>query len=107
MGLDDGELELLTPDSANHTISFSPSREYFLDSYSTPADPPTTVLRDLDGAEIMTVQEADISALLASGWQPPMPFSVKARDGVTDLHGLLFRPSDFDSDREYPVMKYL
>ena len=107
VGLDDGELELLTPDSANHTISFSPSREYFLDSYSTPADPPTTVLRDLDGAEIMTVQEADISALLASGWQPPMPFSVKARDGVTDLHGLLFRPSDFDSDREYPVINYL
>ena len=36
-----------------------------------------------------------------------MPFSVKARDGVTDLHGLLFRPSDFDSDREYPVINYL
>ena len=107
VGLDDGELELLTPDSANHTISFSPSREYFLDSYSTPVDPPVTVLRDGDGAEIMTVQETDISALLASGWQPPMPFSVKARDGATDLHGLLFRPSDFDPERKYPVINYL
>jgi dipeptidyl aminopeptidase/acylaminoacyl peptidase len=55
----------------------------------------------------MTLEQADISGLVDSGWQPPMPFSVKARDGMTDLYGLLFRPQDFDEDAEYPVVNYL
>ncbi len=107
VGLDDGDVMLLTPDSANHVVSLSPDGAYIVDSYSTPVVPPVTVLRDRDGREIMTLEEADISGLRAAGWQPPMPFSVKARDGVTDLYGLLFRPLDFDPDRTYPVVNYL
>ena len=38
------------------------------------------------------------SSLRSAGWQPPVPFVVKARDGETDLHGHLFRPTDFDED---------
>jgi dipeptidyl aminopeptidase/acylaminoacyl peptidase len=107
VGLDDGEVTLLTPDSANHVVSISPDGEYVVDSYSTPVIPPVTVLRDRDGERIMTLEEGDISRLVASGWQPPMPFSVKARDGETDLYGLLFRPLDFDPSRKYPVVNYL
>ena len=29
---------------------------------------------------------------------------MKARDGVTDLHGLLFKPSHFDATRRYPIV---
>ena len=105
--LDAGDLTLLTPDSANHTASFSPDGEYLVDSYSTPVVPPVTVLRDRDGRALMTVEETDISGLVDSGWQPPMPFTVKARDSETDLYGLLFRPIDFDEDAKYPVVNYL
>jgi dipeptidyl-peptidase-4 len=105
--LDNGDVELLTPDSANHSVSISPDGAYFVDSYSTPIIPPITVLRDRDGGAVMTLEEADISSLVASGWQPPMPFSVKARDGDTDLYGLLFRPLDFDPNKQYPVVNYL
>ncbi len=107
VGLDDGRVELLTPDSANHTVSLSPDGAFIVDSYSTPVVPPVTVLRDRGGEVLMTLEEADISLLTASGWQPPMPFTVKARDGETDLHGLLFRPLDFDPGRTYPVVNYL
>lgn len=107
VGLDDGSVHLLTPDSANHSVSISPDGDFLVDAYSTPVVPPVSVLRDRDGNALMTLEEADISALLASGWQPPMPFSVKARDGETDLHGLLFRPLDFDPNRSYPVVNYL
>ncbi|MDH3269748.1 MAG: S9 family peptidase [Gemmatimonadota bacterium] len=107
VGLDDGQVTLLTPDSANHTTSLSPDGEYIVDSYSTPVTPPTSVLRDRDGRQIMELQRADVTQLVASGWQPPMPFSVKARDGETDLFGLLFRPTDFDPSRSYPVVNYL
>ena len=107
VGLDDGNVSLLTPDSANHVVSISPDGAYFVDSYSTPVIPTVTVLRDRDGDEVMTLEEADASRLVASGWQPPMPFSVKARDGETDLHGLMFRPLDFDPNGKYPVVNYL
>jgi dipeptidyl aminopeptidase/acylaminoacyl peptidase len=107
VGLDGGSVTLLTPDSANHEISISPDGDHFVDSYSTPVVPPVTVLRDREGRVVMTLEEADISPLEATGWQPPMPFTVKARDGETDLHGLLFRPLDFDPSRRYPVVNYL
>jgi dipeptidyl-peptidase-4 len=107
VGMDGGDVRLLTPDSANHEITLSPSGEYFIDSYSTPVVPPVTVLRNLEGRRIAELQSADISRLVESGWQPPEPFSVKARDGVTDLHGLLYKPTDLDPDRSYPVINYL
>ncbi|MDA0311159.1 MAG: DPP IV N-terminal domain-containing protein [Gemmatimonadetes bacterium] len=107
LNLDREDVQLLTPDSANHVASFSPDGSYLVDSYSTPVVPPTTVLRDKDGRAVMTLEQSDVSALTASGWQPPMPFSVKTRDGDTDLYGLLFRPSSFDENKKYPVVNYL
>ena len=105
--MDGSDLRLLTPDSANHTVTLSPSGEYLIDSYATPVTPPVTVLRDLDGEVILELEEADISQLVAAGWQAPIPFSVKARDGETDLHGLMYRPSDFDPSESYPILNYL
>ncbi len=107
VGLDGGDVTLLTPDSAHHTVVMSPDGQYLIDSWSTPVVPPVTVLRERGGEVVMTLEEADIEPLVASGWQPPMPFSVKARDGETDLYGLLFRPLDFDPNRSYPVVNYL
>ena len=108
VGIDSGDVLLLTPDSANHTVSLSPDGNFILDTYSTPTVPPTTVLRSRDeGALAMTVEQSDISHLIASGWKPPIPFTVKARDAETDLYGLLFRPTDFDPDHSYPIINYL
>ncbi len=107
VGMDGSGLTLLTPDSANHTVSLSPSGAYFVDSQSTPVIPPVTVVRDLDGNVVAELERADISALLSSGWQPPEPFTVKARDGETDLYGLQYKPTGFDPSHSYPVVNYL
>ena len=96
---DGSGLTLLTPENADHDVTMSPVRRLFLDRYSTPQDPPVTVLRDLTGKTIMPVEKADISRLVAAGWKPPMSFTVKARDGKTDLYGLLFRPDALRPDR--------
>jgi dipeptidyl aminopeptidase/acylaminoacyl peptidase len=61
----------------------------------------------MEGTLVVKLEEADISRLEATGWTPPVPFSVKARDGTTDLHGLMYRPTAFDSTRAYPVINYL
>ena len=107
VGMDGGEPELLTPGAAHHTVTLSPSGEYFLDNYSTPTTPPVAVVRRVDGAHAVTLEEADISRLEAAGWQPPIPFTVKARDGVTDLYGLMYTPTNFDESRSYPIVNYL
>ena len=107
VGLDGRNLRLLTPENAHHTITFSPDHTYFIDSYSTPTTPPVTLIRDLTGKELMTLERADIGKLLATGWTPPIPFTVKARDGKTDLYGLMHRPSNFDSTKTYPIINYI
>ena len=107
IGINGTGLRLLTPDSANHAVALSPSGEYFVDSYSTPVVPPVTVVRNRDGEVVIELERADVSRLVASGWQPPEPFVVEARDGETELHGLMYKPTNFDSSRSYPVVNYL
>jgi dipeptidyl aminopeptidase/acylaminoacyl peptidase len=108
VGLDGGKPVLLTPENADHTISMSPDGKTFVDSYSTVATAPVTVLRSSDdGHVIATVARADLSRLKAAGWVAPIPFTVKARDGKTDLYGQMFKPSHFDPNRKYPVIDYV
>ena len=98
------EVKLLTPERANHRISLSPSGESFVDSYSTPVEPPITLVRNKKGKKLVDLEKADISRLLEIGWQPPIPFSVKARDGKTDLYGLMHKPTHFDPSKKYPII---
>ncbi|MGN6512675.1 MAG: DPP IV N-terminal domain-containing protein [Lysobacteraceae bacterium] len=106
--LDGGAPVLLTPEAADHAISLAPDGKHFVDAYSTPATPPVTVLRDAaDGHVVAEVARADITRLRAIGWQPPEGFTVKARDGRTDLYGLMFKPTHFDPAKKYPVIDYI
>src|SRR5579859_3419546 len=107
MGFDGKNLTLLTPEDANHNTTFSPSGRFFVDNYSKPDVPPVAVLRDLDGKMLATIEKADITKLLAAGWKPPIPFTVKGRDGVTDLDGLMFKPTNFDPSKKYPIVNHI
>ncbi|MBL8265976.1 S9 family peptidase [Steroidobacter sp.] len=102
--LDGSRLQLLTPEDADHTVQASRDGKYFVDTFSRVDAPPVTTLRAADGAQVMTVARADISALLATGWKSPERFTVKARDGVTDLFGVIIKPVDFDPSKRYPVI---
>ncbi len=107
VGFDGKGLALLTPEDADHEVSLSPTGRFFVDSYSKPDVPPTTVLRGADGKLVLSLEKADIGPLLAAGWKPCLPFTVKARDGATDLYGLMFKPTGFDPGRKYPVVVYI
>ncbi len=97
-------LKALSPEDADHQISVSPSGRFFVDAYSRPEVPPVSLLRDAQGKDVLTLEKADISRLVATGWKPPIPVTVKARDGKADLYGLLFRPTNFDSTKKYPII---
>jgi dipeptidyl aminopeptidase/acylaminoacyl peptidase len=64
------------------------------------------VLRDAAGAVVMPLEKMDITKLVAAGWKPPVPFSVKGRDGKTDVYGLMFQPTNFDASKKYPIINY-
>jgi dipeptidyl aminopeptidase/acylaminoacyl peptidase len=107
IGFDGKHLTVLTPESGNHDVTLSPSKKYFIDTYSKPDVPPVTVFRDMIGKIITTVEKADISRLLAAGWKPVTPFSVKAHDGTTDIYGLMFTPTNLDPNKKYPIVDYI
>jgi len=109
VGFDGKNLALLTPEDGNHDITLSPNENYFVDVYSKPDVPPTAVLRDMSGKLVNTLEKADISRLSATGWKPPTPIVVKARDNVTDLYGLMFTPTNLDANakKKYPIINYI
>ncbi len=105
--MDGTGLTLLTPENADHDIALAPSGQYFIDAYSTPETPPVTVVRDLNGKNIVTLETADITGLKAIGWKPPMPIIVKARDGKTDLYGLMYVPTNLNRTKHYPIVNHI
>ena len=107
IGMDGGNAELLTPENGDHDVVFSPSGRFFVDSYSTPDVPPVVQLRDSDGRIVLAIEKADITKLAAAGWHPPVPITVKARDGVTDLYGLMYKPTNLDPGKKYPLVNHI
>ncbi len=107
IGFNGKGLTLLTPEEGNHQISFSPSYDYFIDSYSQPNVPSVTNYRSVAGKLIANLANGDVSRLIAKGWKAPIPVSVKAHDGKTDIYGLVFTPTTMDPDKKYPVIDYI
>ena len=44
------------------------------------------------------------SQVYAAGWKKPERFVVKAADNITDLYGVMWKPSDFDPEKKYPII---
>jgi dipeptidyl aminopeptidase/acylaminoacyl peptidase len=107
VGLDGGDVQLLTPEDANHVVTVAEDGRHFVDVYSTISTAPVAVLRDADGRRVAELARADLARLRAAGWVPPQSFTVKARDGRTDLYGQMFKPSGFDPSKRYPVITYI
>ncbi len=104
--LDGIGFERLTNGPGMHFVQFSPSGAYFIDHHSSIDRPWSAELRSRDGRLIEVLTTADASALDSLGWIPPEEFWVKAADGVTDLRGVLFKPSDFDPTKCYPLVDH-
>ena len=102
-----GDVERLTEGEGQHAAMVSPNDDFFVDTHSSTSRPPRTEMRTTTGELAFVVTEADIGALDELGWTPPEEFVVKAADGETDLHGLIFKPHDFDPSRKYPVIDYI
>ena len=107
VGLDGSGTTLLNPGNYDHQSSASDGGLYFVDNYSRVNTTPASALFDASGRRIMDLEEADLSALEAAGYQFPEVYTVKAGDGVTDIYGVMYKPYDFDPSKKYPIVAYV
>ena len=106
VNLDGTGLVKQTEGDGTHSLQYSPDGRFLLDSYSRVDLPPVTELRDeATGRLICPLETADASELRASGWRAPERFVSKGRDGVTDIYGVIIRPTHLDRRRKYPVIE--
>ncbi|MBZ5709920.1 S9 family peptidase [Nannocystis pusilla] len=99
-----GALTRLSGDAGMHRPSVSPSGRYYIDGHSARARPRAWDVVAVDGGAALRYAEADASAVTALGYQPPEAIVTTAADGVTPLHGTLFKPVAFDPSRRYAVI---
>jgi dipeptidyl aminopeptidase/acylaminoacyl peptidase len=106
VNFDGSRFTRLTTGDGNHTIRFSPDRKYLVDTWSRVDQPPVTELRRAeDGKLVAELERADDTALTNTGWSRPERFTAKGRDGMTDIHGIIIRPTNFDPSKKYPVVE--
>lgn len=104
---DGKNLKDLTPENGNHRVAFSTDRQYFIDTYSRPDAAPVSVLKKADGTVVSQIEKANITQLQKSGWTRPEVFVAKGRDGETDIWGTIYRPSNFNPKKKYPIVEYI
>ncbi|HZJ14630.1 MAG TPA: prolyl oligopeptidase family serine peptidase, partial [Chthoniobacteraceae bacterium] len=100
--------KVLTEGDGTHKWDWSPDKRFFIDTWSRVDQPPIIELRRAaDGQRMCELERADINALLATGWHGPERFVAQGRDGQTDIHGIIFRPQNFDAAQKYPVIEQI
>ncbi len=108
INMDGTGLVCLTPEAGTHTARFSKNADYLVDTWSKVDVAPTTVLRSAkDGSILMTLEVCSLTELKRAGWIAPETFVAKGRDGQTDIWGVIFRPSNFNPKKKYPVIEYI
>ena len=96
-----------TEANGSHSITWSPDRKYYIDTYSRVDMPPVVELRRTSDRQTLTLEKGDMSAAVKAGFRPPEVFVAKARDGKTDIWGIVVRPVTFDAKKKYPVIEQI
>ncbi|MCX8155100.1 MAG: prolyl oligopeptidase family serine peptidase [Verrucomicrobiae bacterium] len=106
VNFDGSQLTLLTEGNGTHSVQFSPDRRFLVDTWSRVDAPPVHELRRAeDGRLVCVLEQADASAMRQLGWRPPEPFVARGRDGQTEIYGVIWRPTNFDPAKKYPVVE--
>jgi len=100
-----GEVVLLTPENAHHIINFSEDGKHFSDNFSTINIPTKTVLRTSKNGKILAeLTQANVEDALSKGWQSPEVFELIAKDGKTTIYGAMWKPTNFNALKSYPII---
>ncbi len=104
VGLDGKGEKRLTDPAMTHRVQIAPDGKHFLDRAETHDTAPSTRLLDENGKVVETLSIADTSRFEALHVSPPEIFTYTAGDGKTDCYGMLYRPTNFDPNKRYPLV---
>ena len=104
VGLDGQNDTRLTDPALDHIVYISPDFNYFVDIAQTHDKAPVSSLMDMKGKELALLSRADLTKFNDLGVKKNELFTFKAADGITDLHGMISFPTNFDSTKKYPVL---
>lgn len=105
LNIADKTVVLLTPENVHHDISVSPNGAYFTDNMSALDQPTTTVLKTHLGKTFdLSLSKADILGLDSLNYKFPESFTALARDGETTIYGAIWKPTQFDATKKYPII---
>jgi dipeptidyl aminopeptidase/acylaminoacyl peptidase len=108
INFDGSGLTPLTEGDGDHSVIFSTDMKYYFDTWSRVDLPPLSELRLTEDRKLLKeVERADIQPLLEAGWHAPEVFTSIARDGKTDIWGIIIRPMNFNPERKYSVIEYI
>ena len=98
----------LTDAPADHSVTYSPDGEMYVDVASRVDMAPVAQLRRSSDAKVMLeLERASTTELVKAGWRAPEVFTAKGRDGSSDIWGVVVRPTRFDPKKKYPVIEYI
>jgi predicted esterase len=99
-----GQQQLTTADATHH-LTLSSDGHYAIDTYQRIDLPPVYYIIKTNGTEKeREFYRTPKDSILAAGWNAPELFSVKAADDSTMLYGVMYRPTNFDENRRYPII---
>ena len=106
INFDGSGLTALTEADGNHSVTFSADMKFYVDSWSRVDLPTIAELRSAaDKKLLMELERGDIQELVKAGWRAPEVFTALGRDGKTNIWGVIYRPSNFDPLKKYPVIE--
>ncbi|PZX49613.1 S9 family peptidase [Algoriphagus chordae] len=102
--LDGSKDTRLTDPAFNHSVTIAPDGKHFVDIAQTHDVAPFTNLVDSKGKVVAELAKSDMSKFEELGLKKVEVFTFTSKDGVTELHGMIHFPSDFDPSKKYPVI---
>ena len=102
------ETKRLTPKDGHNIPEFSERFEFFINQYSTANTPPVFSIYKADGTLVKVLEDNNDLLKLTESHEfvDKEFFSFETSEGVL-LNAYMIKPSDFDPEKEYPLLIYV
>ena len=108
ISLDGKNKTRLSQNLGTNAATFSPTFEYFINSFSSASQPTTYSLNDsASGKQVQVIESNAALASKLKGYNlPQKEFFVLKTDKGNELNAWILKPKDFDPSKKYPVFMY-
>ena len=107
VALADGNVTQITETGAYHSLEFCHDFSMFIDASSTVMTVPAYAIRKADGTLIRNVYDKQDDPLANLDVQAPEFMLAKNERNDQPMDMVLFRPTDFDKTKKYPLMVHV